>query len=190
MVKCSATATIVNNMYKLDRSTEHIAKTASIATDEAELWHRRLGHTCPTNLSTLQKAAATGINFSGNAPTSCVTCVLGKEQSFPYKATNKRAENVLELIHSDVCGPMEVKSIGGARYFLTFVDDHSCELFVYILESSELESNDQVYNSFKDFKAFVENQTGQRIKALQSDNGTEYVNTQFTTFLHQHGIEH
>jgi hypothetical protein len=67
----------------------------------------------------------------------------------------QRAKQRLELIHSDLCGPMSEASWGGARYFITFTDDFSCKTFVYFLQSK-----DQVMNKFSEIKDLVENQTG------------------------------
>lgn len=52
-----------------------------------------------------------------------------------------------------------------------------------------IKSKDEVFNVFKEYKALVENQTGQRIKCIQSDNGREYVNSRFDSYLKDHGIK-
>lgn len=74
-------------------------------------------------------------------------------------------------IHSDLCGSMETTSLGGARYYLTFIDDFTRKIFIYFLETK-----DQVSETFEKFKTLVENQTGKNIKILCTDNGGEYVN--------------
>ena len=68
--------------------------------------------------------------------------------------------NVLDLIHSDLCGPMP-KSLSGSQYFFTFIDDHSRKMWAYILNSK-----DQVINVFKEFHALVERQTGKKLKYI------------------------
>lgn len=78
----------------------------------------------------------------------------------------------MDLVHSDVCGPIEVPSIGGSRYFVTFVDDASHKVFLYFVESKT-----QVKEVYEQFKALVERQTGRKLKILRTDNGVEYVRT-------------
>lgn len=93
-------------------------------------------------------------------------------------------EGVLNLIHSDLYGPMETTSIGGARDFLIF-DDYSREIFVYFLKKKS-----DVFETFKTFKQLVESQTGQKIKILRTDNGTEYCSEGFKSFLGKCSIQH
>lgn len=80
---------------------------------------------------------------------------------------------------------MENVSIGGSKYFLTFIDDCTRKVFVYFLESKT-----QVVESFMEFKATVENETGRRIKILRSDNGKEYVNRALKQELVKSGIKY
>ena len=55
----------------------------------------------------------------------CETCQFGKQTRNPFPKEAVRSKKALELIHSDVCGPMPVNSVGGSRYFVTFVDDYT-----------------------------------------------------------------
>ena len=66
---------------------------------------------------------------------------------------------------------MFVDTLSGFSYFVTFIDDYSRKTWIYFLKTKE---SDEVLDRFKEFKAFVENQTGRRIKVLQSYNGGEY----------------
>ena len=68
---------------------------------------------------------------------------------------------MLELVHSNVCRSMKILSFGGARYFVTFIDDFSKKMLVYILKSKH-----QVLNKFEEWKAMVETQTGHKVKIL------------------------
>src|SRR5215469_9456007 len=80
---------------------------------------------------------------------------------------------------------MKQVSLGGAKYFLTFIDDKTRNTFVYFLKSK-----DEVLKYFQEFKALAENQTGKRIKILRSDNGGEYVSHAFKAYLKSNGIHH
>ena len=103
---------------------------------------------------------------------------------FPKQSLSKSSEK-LQLIHVDLCGPMSEPSFGGARYLLMFTDDYSRKTFGYLLK----EKSDN-FQSFVDFKRMVENQTGLTIKRIRLDNGTEFCNSKFDSFLKAHGIVH
>lgn len=115
----------------------------------------------------------------------CEACVKGKQQRLPFRHEGKRASQVLQLLHSDLCGPMETRSIGGSRYIFTIIDDHSRKVFVYFLEHKS-----QVMKTFESFKQLVENQTEAKIKILRTDNGKEYINNKLKNFLQESGIRH
>ena len=91
----------------------------------------------------------------------------------------------LELIHSDVCGPMPTVSKGGSRYFATFIDDYTRKTFVLFLKSK-----DQLGDRLLEFKELVENEKGSRIGRLRSDNGGEYINRHVGEILRRWGILH
>lgn len=61
----------------------------------------------------------------------CAPCVISKIQRLPFRYHEKKAEKVLELIHSDLCGLIENSSIGRFKYFLTFIDDHSRRVTIF-----------------------------------------------------------
>ncbi|KAI5340787.1 hypothetical protein L3X38_020061 [Prunus dulcis] len=90
----------------------------------------------------------------------------------------------LELIHSDVCGPMQSTTIRGNRYFLTFIDDCTRMRWVYFIQHKY-----EVFNIFKKFKAIVELQSGYKIKRLRIDRGREYTSTEFLKFCEDVGLE-
>ena len=64
---------------------------------------------------------------------------------------------MLELVHSDICGPMKVTSLGGASYFVTFIDEFSRKVWAYTLKTKN-----QVLDKFKEFQASVERQSGKK----------------------------
>lgn len=83
-----------------------------------------------------------------------------------------------------MCCPIEVQSIGGARYFVTFIDRQSRWTEVYAVKLKS-----EVFDCFKDYMARAERETSNKIKTLRSDGGEEYVNIEFKTFLKDHGIK-
>lgn len=102
----------------------------------ATTWHRRLGHVNKDYLNQM-KNAVQGMSLDENvniSKSSCSTCCEGKQSRLPFKSTGQRSSNLLDIVHTDICGTMENVSIGGSRYFLLFVDDHSRMTFVYFLK--------------------------------------------------------
>jgi len=88
----------------------------------------------------------------------CSHCMTGKQTRVSFKKhPPSRKSELLELVHSDVCGPLKVKSFSGALYFVTFIDDCSRKLWVYALQRK-----DQVLEKFKEFHAMVERQYQER----------------------------
>ena len=151
-----------------------------------QLWHERLGRLNEQYLKTLGKSKKIkGMSsFNGQSLPLCEICVKGKhaQNSFPEGKSDRTSE-ILEIVHSDVCGPFHVESLGGKRCFATFIDDYSrwCEVVV-------LRQKSDLLDEFKNHVQKVENRSGKRVKCLQSDNGKEYVNKEFDAFLRLKGI--
>ena len=78
-----------------------------------------------------------------------------------FNAKLYRTKYLLELVHSDVCGPMSIQARGGFEYFITFADDFSRFGYVYLMKWKF-----EVFEKFKEFRAKVENQLGKHIKAF------------------------
>lgn len=152
----------------------------------AELWHRKMGH---LNYRDLMRCSREGLVRDITIKDCCEDihceiCARGKMTKMSLPKRSERRSEILEIIHSDMCGPMRTESAGKSKYFVTFIDDSSkwCEV-------RSLKRKSDVLQAFKEFKALVENQTGRWIKCLQSDNGTEYRNESFDQFLKEHGIK-
>ncbi|CAF4946395.1 unnamed protein product [Pieris macdunnoughi] len=176
--KLILTGYIKNNLYVVHNETYALMSSV-------HLWHQRMGHLNYNDLQKLNESTeGADIESSREEHVVCNTCLKGKQTRQPFKHAGTRASALLELVHSDVCGPMEEKSLGGARYYVTFVDDWSRKVFVYFISSKS-----QVLEKFKDFKLLVENQLNAKIKTLRSDNGKEYVNEAFDKVCRDSGIK-
>ena len=113
----------------------------------------------------------------------CSSCAKGKQHraSFPEEATY-RATRILELVHADLAGPLEVDSLGGSKYFMLLVDDFSRKTWVcFLSRKSDALSNFQVW------LAQVENQSRAKVSFLRTDNGREFL--PFDDFLASKGIQ-
>jgi hypothetical protein len=108
----------------------------------------------------------------------------GRTSRTLFQRGTRKAEGALELIHSDVCGPMPSSSISGYVYYVSFIDDYSRKTWIYFLKSK-----DEVFSKFKEFKALIENISERNIKILRSDNGGEYTSKEFVRFCRDVGIK-
>jgi hypothetical protein len=100
-----------------------------------ELWHLRYVHLNPKDLVLLQgKHMVKILLVFKNEHVECDGCALGKQHrnEFPMR-TDEWKIIFFELVHIDVCGQMETKSIGGASYFLIFIDDRTKFTWVYFI---------------------------------------------------------
>ena len=105
-------------------------------------------------------------------------CVLRKHHRDSFKKhASWHTSTPLQLVHSDLCGPLLVVSFYGFKYFLTFIKDYSKCTSVYFLKLKS-----EVFDMFLAYKDLVEKQYGQHILKLRSDNEGEYVNNKFMTF--------
>ena len=107
--------------------------------------------------------------FQFRAHELCKGCTLGKYTKTAFPSSDSRAAGILDLIHSDVCGPMSSASLTGSLYYVVFIDDLSQKSYIFFMKTKG-----QVFSRFQVFKALVENQTEMKIRVLRSDNGGEY----------------
>jgi hypothetical protein len=136
----------------------------------------------------ISEDAATGLNLTGERSipkTLCTACELGKFHRRTLDVGRVRARRIGELVHSDVYGPMPTPSIGNARYYVAFTDDHSGWRVVYFMKNKS-----EVPALFRQFVASLLNETNNTVRTLRSDNGGEYVGHEFKKYLAERGIRH
>ena len=174
----------VGNLYRLRGSTQIGEAAVASKKEEAgtRLWHQRLGHMSEKGLQILMKRKSLPGLKSLNLD-FCKHCVYGKQCKQSFKVGKHNSKDVLDYIHSDLWGPSPVMSYGGALYFLTFIDDYSQKVWVYMLKRKA-----DVLNVFKQFKVMVEKRTGKSIKCLRTDNGGEFTSVEFEQYCKDEGI--
>lgn len=76
-----------------------------------------------------------GIEFNSRRDSleGCLACAKGKHARDLFRSSSSRAESFLDLVHSDVCCPVELQSIEGSRFFVVFIDDATRQVFLYLL---------------------------------------------------------
>ena len=162
--------------------------SVSVTKGKADLWHQRLGHLNEQQLREMTNhGLVKGMEIPKSAGLSfCEECVESKMSRKPFKSIGEiRSVRKLQCVHSDVCGPMPTDSIGGKKYFVTFIDDCSRYCKVYFLRNKS-----EVFDKFKQYEAHAINECGQQIGTLRSDNGGEYMSREFESYLNTRGIHH
>ncbi|KAE8727661.1 hypothetical protein F3Y22_tig00005406pilonHSYRG00056 [Hibiscus syriacus] len=113
----------------------------------------------------------------------CEHCITSKQHRLKFNTSNSRGKSVLELVHSDVW-KTPVTSLGGAKYFVSFIDDYFRRCWVHPIKKKS-----DVFSTFKNFKARVELDSGNKIKCFRTDNGGEYISEEFDDFCRKEGIK-
>ena len=109
---------------------------------------------------------------------------MGKFVKTIFDEKENHASVILERVHTDMCGPFSVASTIKHRYYVIFVDDFSCKLWILFMQKK-----DQTFSKLCEFKALVEKDSGRQVNALQSDNGDEYIFNEFKDFYNKEGIQ-
>ena len=92
---------------------------------------------------------------------TCKSYHMGKMTKMSFSGTMERATDLLEIIHTDVCGPMNVEARGGYRYFIALIDDLSRYGYIYLMKHKS-----ETFEKFNEFQSEVEDHRDKRIKCL------------------------
>ena len=179
-----------NNSAHLDGCTALISESAHLTNTlplDLTLWHCRFAHHNYADVKKMiNKKLVVGLDLNSAVKPDpvCEPCLAGKMRSNPFPPSSSHASKPLELIHSDIHGPLPVCAIVDYRYWITFIDD--CTSFKAAMA---LKRKSDAFNAFKTFKAYAENALDAKIKALQDDKGGEYMSKEFIVFTDACGIE-
>jgi hypothetical protein len=171
-----------NNLYRLIVQPVQVMLHDTI--NLSNLWNMRLSHIHYRSLPTLGKMVTGLPKIQLQHDGVYIGFSLGKNVKGSFLSSDNRSKGILDLIHSDVCGPITVASLNGYLYYVLFINDHSRNTWIYFLKTK-----DGVLTIFQEFKYQVENRTGRRIKVLRSDNGGEYTSTYFSDLCIEVGIK-
>ena len=132
-----------SNLFYLDME---YASCLMVQTDDVWLWHKRLYHVNCDNLISINimKKVRGLPKLKKPDNTMCKQCQLGKMTKSSFKSKTYTSKEVLELVHADLCGPIEVQSYKGDKYIMFFVDDYSRMMTIMFLK--------QKYDAFQMFK--------------------------------------
>ncbi|CAI7730296.1 unnamed protein product [Closterium sp. NIES-54] len=155
----------------------------------ADLLHPRMGHAGRQQLvECVKKGELKGVEIKegGGQPSKCPDCMTGKLPRTSFPTSTTRASAPLELVHTDVCGPMQTPDREkGSKYFITFFDEFSRLNWVTLVKTK-----DEVAKVFKRWIRYAEREAGAKVKILRSDRGGEYMGKDLESFLEDKGITH
>lgn len=150
-------------------------------------WHRKLGRRDPDAIRMLAKEnMAHGITLQDcGIKETYEVCIQGKMSKKPFpKVSSRQTKDILEIVHSDVCGPMQTITPGGKKYVMTMIDDYSGYTEVFLLAHKS-----EVFKYIKEYIEAVKTKFNRKPKLLRSDRGKEYVNKQTVDYLKEEGIK-
>ncbi|XP_074360337.1 uncharacterized protein LOC141700496 [Apium graveolens] len=142
-----------NCLFTLDMQKNVQKCLKSVIKNDSWLWHLRYGHLGFSGLKLLSKTKMVdGLPEINEPKNLCEACVKGKQHR-QYFSIGKswRASRPLEIVHTYIAGPFDIPSLGGNRYYLTFIDDFSRKIWVYIIKEKS-----EALDKFKEFKALAE----------------------------------
>ncbi|KAJ9542210.1 LOW QUALITY PROTEIN: hypothetical protein OSB04_028716 [Centaurea solstitialis] len=153
--------------------------------DKAWLWHARLGHLNFGSMKNMvSKKLVHGIPPTKHTTNICDICLIGKHGRAPFsQQANMRSETPLDLVFGDLCGPISPPTPTGKRYIFLLIDDYSRYMWEYFLDSK-----DQAFEIFKEFKQMVENKLGIKLKMFRTDRGEEFTSNEFLQYCKDNGI--
>ena len=175
-----------NRLYKvLMDITETRCLNVTVESESAR-WHARLGHIGTDTMKTMiKRELVIGIPHINIEKETCGSCLLEKQARHVFpKATQYRAQGVLELIHGDLCGPITPPTAANNRYIFVLIDDHSRYMWTILLKEKG-----EAFTKFKSFRALVESETRSTIKTFRTDRGSEFTSSEFNSFCDLSGIQ-
>lgn len=176
-----------NRTFQVDIQTVEVHCLVAVTREENWLWHSRFGHLNFRSLSQLEaKQMVKGLPKIIVPEKLCEGCLVAKQSRNSFNSyLPMRAADLLGVIHSYVCGSFEVPSLGGNKYFMSFIDEFSRMMWLYLIKTKG-----EAFEIFQQFKVMAEKQSGKFIKVLRTDGGREYVSNVFEEFCIKHGIQH
>jgi len=144
---------------------EHTAFSTKL--NDIEVWHKRLGHCHQQWMLSIKKHdVVKGVpSFTDHLP-NYNACQFGKQSRKPFPKSIWRSTRKLQLIHTNVVGPLSTHSLKGVRYFILFIDDFTQMCWIFFMTYKS-----EVAGMFWRFKKKVENQSSCKIQTIHSDNG-------------------
>ena len=171
-------------LLKLNIVNQFLITTEDASEDS--LWHSRFGH---LSFHTVKEMSSKKL-VEGLPPVKipsklCRNCIARKHHMTPFpKSSSFRATKPLELIYTDIYGPISPATLGGSRYFLFIID-----YFSRLTWAEMLHCKSDAFEAFKSFKTLAETEKGMKIKTLRSDRGAKFTSNELSRYCLEHGIK-
>lgn len=124
-------------------------------------------------------------NFNVSEVNSCIPCLKRKQHKIKFpKERVYIITKILELVHMDICGPLQTPTYYGFTNLIMFIDDMTRYTHVVLMRKKSV-----AYTNFLEYKTFVERQTNMKIKVIRSDQGGEYKSNKFNDYCTNEGIK-
>lgn len=146
-------------------------------------WRERMAHKNARYVKNFLKQA--NVEVLTEKDFFCESCVMGKMHRTPFPKSTTKASEVGELVHADLCGPMQDDSVGDSRYFLLLKDDYSHMKTVYFVKQKS-EVKDHRHNFLKR----CEKTLPRGVQTLRTDNGLEFKNLEVRKLTKSLGVKH
>ncbi|KXJ62412.1 hypothetical protein RP20_CCG010927 [Aedes albopictus] len=186
--KIVAVGKVSGGLYSLQLThNASLAQSAGHSENCQHAWHRRFGHRDPEAVGELEKKnLATGIKIVHcGVKAVCECCLECKFARLPFpKRSEKKTKQPLDLVHTDLCGPMNTPTPGGCRYFMAITDDFTRFSVVYFLRRKS-----EATAFIKQYVQEMKTSFGRPPKIIRSDQGGEFQNQALATFCRQEGIQ-
>nr|KYP54945.1 Retrovirus-related Pol polyprotein from transposon TNT 1-94 [Cajanus cajan] len=159
-----------------------ISESTITSKEKVQLIHCRLGHPSFRVIKLLFPSLFKNLNLESF---HCEACELAKHKRVPFPISNKLSTSPFYLVHTDVWGPSNIPNISGAKWFITFIDDCTRVMWLFLLKHKS-----EVSSVFLRFVSMIKNQFGVNIKKLRSNNAKDYFNHTLNFFCQKEGIIH
>ena len=186
--KVVATGDRRGGLYFLWLAEASMVVSAGQHTDYCQhLWHRRLGHRdWAAAERIIKEQLATGMKVRDCGIRSvCECCLEGKSARAPFPAvTERKSTQILDIVHTDLCGPMQTSTPSGNRYVMHLIDDFSRYTVTFLLKQKS-----EATNRIKAYVRWTENRFGRKMQIIRSDGGGEFDNKEVRKFYQDEGIK-
>lgn len=174
------------NQYVLKTSEASMVATGNHTAQCQHTWHRRVGHRDIDAVNLIRsKELADGVDVKDCGERFiCECCLKGKLARNPFsQVIERKSQQPLDIVHTDLCGPMENPTPSGNKYFMTMIDDYSRFCVVFLLKSKS-----ESASKIEEYVRWTENIFGRKVRIVRSDGGGEYTAESLQNFYKAEGI--
>jgi hypothetical protein len=148
-------------------------------------WHQKMCHQNIEQVKSVLTKFKVQCDVKNENEVICQSCLQGKSHKKPFPLSKDRAQKAGQVLHMDLCGPMETSSLGGARYYLLIKDDFTKFRTVYFLKNKS-----ETVGKVKSLLNYVIKNLELKVEVIRSDCGLEFTNKEMKSFLESLGIVH